>query len=173
MCRWWGRNYRVMNSFHTGSGTGGGGANGGLGTAFPSAATFPHYALQQGLPFNLYGYSPYSPDYSYPTSYYNVYGGGAQYPLYGAGANGLVTGGSTAAAAAFYPYLHQFGHSNGGGAATYSTGQGYGVHHQYPHYLFQYSTMASAGFPQHYAAGPMSLTPSAPTQAVCFTLQQA
>ncbi|KAK9167811.1 hypothetical protein Scep_003002 [Stephania cephalantha] len=97
--------------------------------------------------------------------YYNVYGGGAQYPLYGAGANGLVTGGSTAAAAAFYPYLHQFAHSNGGGAATYSTGQGYGVHHQYPHYLFQYSTMASAGFPQHYAAGPMSLAPSAPTQA--------
>ncbi|KAK8669266.1 hypothetical protein V6N13_106702 [Hibiscus sabdariffa] len=40
-------------------------------TAFSSAAaTFPphYYAIQQGFPFNLYGYSPCSPDYSnYPT----------------------------------------------------------------------------------------------------------
>ncbi|KAG6719458.1 hypothetical protein I3843_03G011300 [Carya illinoinensis] len=43
-----GRNFRVMGSFQTGFG-------GGVGTAFPSAATFPHYAIQQGIPYNLYG----------------------------------------------------------------------------------------------------------------------
>ncbi|XP_077224595.1 uncharacterized protein LOC143857927 isoform X2 [Tasmannia lanceolata] len=131
-----GRNFRVMNSYHTG-------VQGGVGTAFPSAANFPHYAIQQGIPYNVYGYSPYSPDYTYPTSYYNVYGGGTagQYPMYG-GAN------------SFYPYF-QFGH--GSGAAAYAPGQGYGV--QYPH-LFQYSAMNSTGatsFPQHY--GPISIAP--------------
>ena len=44
-----GRNFRVMGSFQTGF-------QGGVGTAFPSAATFPHYAIQQGIPYNLYGY---------------------------------------------------------------------------------------------------------------------
>ena len=44
-----GRNFRVMGSFQTGFG-------GAVGTAFPSAATFPHYAIQQGIPYNLYGY---------------------------------------------------------------------------------------------------------------------
>ena len=38
-----------MGSFQTGF-------QGGVGTAFPSAATFPHYAIQQGIPYNLYGY---------------------------------------------------------------------------------------------------------------------
>lgn len=38
-----------MGSFQTGG-------YGGVGTAFPSAATFPHYAIQQGIPYNLYGY---------------------------------------------------------------------------------------------------------------------
>lgn len=47
-----GRNMRGMSGFQTG------GFHGGVGTAFASAATFPHYALQQGFPFNLYaGYS--------------------------------------------------------------------------------------------------------------------
>lgn len=44
-----GRNLRVMGSFQTGFG-------GGVGSAFPSAATFPHYAIQQGIPYNVYGY---------------------------------------------------------------------------------------------------------------------
>lgn len=44
-----GRNFRVMGSFQTGFG-------GGVGSAFPSAATFPHYAIQQGIPYNVYGY---------------------------------------------------------------------------------------------------------------------
>lgn len=39
----------------TAGGAGGGGYQGGVGTAFPSAA-FPHYAIQQGIPYNLYGY---------------------------------------------------------------------------------------------------------------------
>ncbi|ONM35939.1 RNA-binding (RRM/RBD/RNP motifs) family protein [Zea mays] len=43
------------------------GIQGGLGAAFPSHATFPHYAIPQGLPFHVYGYSPYTPDYGYPT----------------------------------------------------------------------------------------------------------
>ncbi|XP_058090001.1 uncharacterized protein LOC131236684 isoform X2 [Magnolia sinica] len=148
-----GRNFRVMNSYQTGGGT-----------AFPSAASFPHYAIQQGFPYNVFGYSPYSPEYTYPTSYYNAYGGGAtaQYPMYG-GAAGMVTG-----TAAFYPYF-QFGH--GSGAAPYPHGQGYNM--QYPHHhLFQYSAMNSTSFPQHYL-GPMSLPPTPPPQAVSFALQQA
>lgn len=45
------RNLRMMNSFHTS------GLQGGLGgTAYPTAATFPHYAVQQGIPYNVYGY---------------------------------------------------------------------------------------------------------------------
>ncbi|XVF37333.1 hypothetical protein REPUB_Repub19eG0136800 [Reevesia pubescens] len=62
-----GRNFRVMSGFRTGFGGGVGSA----GTAFAASATassFPHYAIQQGIPYNVYGYSPYSPDYSnYPT----------------------------------------------------------------------------------------------------------
>ncbi|MCD7462160.1 hypothetical protein HAX54_047880 [Datura stramonium] len=60
-----GRNFRVMSGFQGGFQAAA--AAGGLGTAFPSATTFPHYAIQQGIPYNLYGYSPYSPDYTYPT----------------------------------------------------------------------------------------------------------
>lgn len=55
--KWWngnagggGRNVRVMGSFQTGFG------GVGTATAFASAATFPHYAIQQGIPYNLYGY---------------------------------------------------------------------------------------------------------------------
>lgn len=157
-----GRNFRVMGSFQTGFG-------GGVGTAFPSAATFPHYAIQQGIPYNLYGYSPYSPDYTYPTSYYNVYGGGTtQFPMYGAGPGGVITG---AGAAAFYPYL-QFGEGSGGAATGYTSGQGYGVN--YPHHMFQYPAINSTGgtYPQHYGA-PMSLAPSPALQSVCFAVPQA
>ncbi|XP_068653227.1 uncharacterized protein [Aristolochia californica] len=143
------RNFRVMNSFHSG-------LRGGVGAAFPSAATFPHYAIQQGIPYNVY--SQYSPDYNYPTSYYNVYGGGSssQYPLYG-GATGMATG-----TAAFYPYF-QFGH--GSGPTGYSPGQGYGM--QYPQ-IFQYSPVNStagvSSFAQHYG-GPMSFAPTPAAQA--------
>lgn len=28
----------------------------GMGTAFASPTTYPHYAIQQGIPYNLYGY---------------------------------------------------------------------------------------------------------------------
>lgn len=87
-------------------------------------------------------------------SYYSVYGGAAaQYPVYGTGLGGLMTG----AATAFYPYL-QFGEGNGGAtAASLTSGQGYGV---YPHHLFQYSAINSTGnYPQNYGA-PMSLAPT-------------
>ncbi|XAR55678.1 hypothetical protein NMG60_11035834 [Bertholletia excelsa] len=161
-----GRNVRVMNSFQTGAGFGGG-----VGAAFPSAATFPHYAIQQGIPFNLYGYSPYAPDYTYPTSYYSVYGGAAsQYPIYGTGASGMMTGATAAAAAAaFYPYLNytaEAGGSSGGAATGYSggAGQGYGIH--YPHQLFHYSPITSSGaggYPHHFGA-PISL--AAPTASL-------
>ncbi|XP_020214347.1 RNA-binding protein 24-B isoform X1 [Cajanus cajan] len=156
-----GRNFRVMGSFQTGFG-------GGVGSAFPSAATFPHYAIQQGIPYNVYGYSPYSPDYTYPTSYYGVYGGAtAQYPVYGSGPGGMMTG-----AAAFYPYL-QYGEGSGGGTTGgYTSGQGYGVN--YPPQLFQYSPIASTaagGYAQHYGT-PMSLAPSPALQSgVTMALQ--
>ncbi|XP_008786462.1 RNA-binding protein 24 isoform X1 [Phoenix dactylifera] len=142
------RNFRVMKSFQAG-------LQGGLGTAFPSPATFPHYAIQQGIPYNVYGYSSYSPEYTYPTSYYNVYGGAAaQYPFYGGATTGLVTG-----TTAFYPYF-QLG--QGGGTAPYPHGQGYGV--QYPQ-MFQYSAMTTTGFLAQHYGGPMSLAPSPQAQA--------
>lgn len=153
------------------------GGAGGMGTtAFPSATAFPHYAIHQGIPFpatNLYGYSPYSPDYTYPTSYYNVYGGtNGQYPFYGAsvGATGggtMITAASAAAAAAFYPYLNMAE----GGHGNYATGQSYGV---YPHHLYQYSAMnSSGGYAQQYGT-PISLAATPSLQpAVCFAVPQA
>ncbi|XP_038694175.1 RNA-binding protein 24-A-like isoform X2 [Tripterygium wilfordii] len=159
-----GRNLRVMSAFQTGFG--------GAAATFASAATFPHYGFQQGIPYNLYGYPPYSTDYTYPTSYYNMYGGaaaGAQYPMYG---TGMMTG--------FYPYL-QFGEGSGGAATTTgyaSGGQGYGV--QYPHHhLLQYSsinstTAAAGGYPHHYGHGaPLSLASTPALQSVCFAVPQA
>ncbi|XP_050203978.1 probable RNA-binding protein ARP1 isoform X2 [Mercurialis annua] len=128
-----GRNLRVMRSYHTAFAS----------PSFPQA----QYAIQQGIPYNVYGYSP---DYSYPTSYYNVYGGtNAQFPMYGSGHSGMLSG-------AFYPYL-QFGEGNSG----YTSGQNYGV--QYPHPLFQYSA-ASGGYAQHYGT-PFSLAPTASLQS--------
>lgn len=94
-------------------------------------------------------------------SYYNVYGGGTtQFPMYGAGPGGVITG---AGAAAFYPYL-QFGEGSGGAATGYTSGQGYGVN--YPHHMFQYPAINSTGgtYPQHYGA-PMSLAPSPALQS--------
>ncbi|KAK1309623.1 hypothetical protein QJS10_CPA08g01220 [Acorus calamus] len=157
-----GRNFRAMKAFNT---TGiQQGAGGGVGTAFPTPAatttTFPHYAIQQGIPpFNLYGYSPYS-DYNYPTSCYNMYGGGAtQYPIYG-GATGVMTAGTTA----FYPYF-QFGQSGGGGAAyTHNNGYATTAALQYPH-LYQYSAFASStgtlGLAQHYGGSVSIANPTA------------
>ncbi|XP_016497781.1 uncharacterized protein LOC107816572 isoform X2 [Nicotiana tabacum] len=153
-----GRNFRVMSGFQGGFQTAAGG--GGLGTAFPSAATFPHYAIQQGIPYNLYGYSPYSLDYTYPTGYYSVYGGAAsQYPVYGTAASGVLS----SAAAAFYPYMN-FGEGNGGGTTGYTAAsQGYGGV-QYPHHLFQYSAAAinstGGGYPAQHYGTPISLAPS-------------
>ncbi|KAG0494363.1 hypothetical protein HPP92_005357 [Vanilla planifolia] len=146
------RSFRVMKSFQ-------GGLQGGMATAFPSPVTFPHYAIQQGIPYNVYGYSPYSPDYTYPTAYYNVYGGGtAQYPLYGGttACNGMATGTN-----AFYPYF-QFGHGQ----------TGYGL--QYPQ-LFQYSNMSSTagltGFAgQQYGVTPLSLGLNTPAQVAGMAL---
>ncbi|XP_058006096.1 probable RNA-binding protein ARP1 isoform X2 [Hevea brasiliensis] len=47
-----GRNFKVLKSFHTGF-------QGGVGTLpFPSTTTPPHYAIQQGISYTLYGYSP-------------------------------------------------------------------------------------------------------------------
>ncbi|KAG0492233.1 hypothetical protein HPP92_005631 [Vanilla planifolia] len=103
------RSFRVMKSFQ-------GGLQGGMATAFPSPVTFPSLCYPTGESYNVYGYSPYSPDYNYPTAYYNVYGGGtAQYPLYGGNTacNGMATGTN-----AFYPYF-QFGHGQTGYGLQY------------------------------------------------------
>ncbi|KAL3845729.1 hypothetical protein ACJIZ3_003132 [Penstemon smallii] len=154
-----GRNIRVVaGGFHQR------GFNGVGTTAYTSAAAFPHYSIQQGIPYNLYaGYSPYSAEYAYPTSYYGVYGGAsAQYPaVYGSGSSGLLS----SAAAAYYPYLN-FGEGTTGAATGYSPNQGgYGTV-QYPHHhLFQYPAMNSTGlYPQHYGT-PMSLAPPTPLQS--------
>ncbi|PKA57152.1 Glycine-rich RNA-binding protein [Apostasia shenzhenica] len=142
--------FRVMKGFQ-----------GGIATAFPSPVTFPHYAIQQGVPYNVYGYSPYSTDYSYPMAYYNLYGGGAaQYPLFGGAAAG--TGMVSTGTNAFYPYF-QFGHGQTAG---------YGM--QYPQ-LFQYSAMGSTaaitGFAgQQYGVAPVSLAPSTPAQVSGMTM---
>jgi len=96
-------------------------------------------------------------------SYYGVYGGAtAQYPVYGSGPGGMMTG-----AAAFYPYLQYGGEGSGGGGTSggYSSGQGYGVNYA-PH-LFQYSPIASTAagaYAQHYGT-PMSLAPSPALQS--------
>ncbi|GMI84038.1 hypothetical protein like AT1G33470 [Hibiscus trionum] len=117
---------------------------------FPTATLPPHYyAIQQGFPFNLYGYSPCS---SYPANYYNVYGGATgQYPVYG---GGLITG----TGAAFYPYLFGEGMASGATGVVYPSDQGYDSH--FPHHLFHYSTGC---YPQHYGA-PMALAPTPPLQ---------
>ncbi|XP_052202737.1 uncharacterized protein LOC127808296 isoform X2 [Diospyros lotus] len=162
---------RVMGGFQRG------GFGGGLGAAFPSAAAMPHYAIQQGIPYNVYGYSPYSADYTYPTafgqSYYGVYGGAtSQYPIYGAGGGASLLTGASAAAAAFYPYVN-FGEAGGGATATYAgAGRTYGGVH-YPQHLFHYSPVTSTGgYPNHYAA-PMSLPSTPPLQSVSFAVPQA
>ncbi|CAA0837708.1 RNA-binding (RRM/RBD/RNP motifs) family protein [Striga hermonthica] len=156
-----GRNIRVIGGFHH---------QAAIGAAFTSAATFPHYSIQQGIPYNLYGYSPYSADYAYPTSYYGLYGGtSTQYQLYGSGNNGLVTGSS--ASAYYNPYL-SFNEGTIGGATGYSSaGQGgsggaYGVHYPHQHqHLFQYSPINSTAiFPSHYGT-PVSLAPPNPLQS--------
>ncbi|XP_062207641.1 uncharacterized protein LOC133909290 isoform X2 [Phragmites australis] len=155
------RSFRVMKSFSQQTGI-----QGALGAAFPPHATFPHYATPQGLPYHVYGYSPYTPDYSYPTNYYNIYGG-AQYPFYGGAAAGMMTGTNP-----FYPYF-QFGQS-GNTTTNYTSGQGYNL--QYPHML-HFSTAASTaaavtGFAQQYG-GPLSLAASPLAQAVCVPIKQA
>ncbi|XP_011095164.1 RNA-binding protein 24 isoform X1 [Sesamum indicum] len=152
-----GRNIRVVGGggFHQGAGAGAAGFQG-------FASTFPHYSIQQGIPYNLYaGYSPYSPEYAYPTSYYGVYGGGSpQYPLYGTGS----TGGLLSSAAAYYPYLNLSSEGTGG-AAAYSASQGYAGGLQYPHHLFQYSAINSTAiYPPHYGT-PVSLAPPTPLQS--------
>lgn len=45
-----GRNFMVMNAFQGGFGGAAAAA------AFPSPSNFSHYAIQQGIPYNLYGY---------------------------------------------------------------------------------------------------------------------
>lgn len=172
-------NYRggMMNNFQQQQ-TGGGGATVAAATAFGSTTCFPHYPLQQGVPYPLYaGYSPYSADYSpYHTGgYYNVYGGGnvnGQYAaMYGSTAGG---GGGllSSAAAAFYPYLQmQIGDVTGGGGG----GGQYHPHPQFHHLFPSYSPINStAAFPhQHYATTSISLAPAPPLQSVCFAIPQA
>ncbi|XP_042463016.1 RNA-binding protein 38-like isoform X2 [Zingiber officinale] len=144
------------------------GGAGGAGAALPPAiaSCFPHYAIQQGVPFGLYGYAPYSLDYSYPTSYYNVYEGAtAQYPAYGS-------------PAAYYPNYFQFG---GGGGATGRTapaaatalangGQmGYNV--SYPTAMLHYPTAVAStpagitAFGQHFGAGPLPIAATSTAQS--------
>ncbi|KAL9251488.1 putative RNA-binding protein ARP1 [Drosera capensis] len=138
----------VMNNFPMGYG------GAGLGTVFPAvaaaamAASFPHYSVQQGIPFpNLYGYSPYNvADYSYATNYYGMHGAAAQYPAYGAAVCGSMM---SSAASGYYPYT-PFIEGNGDTATSvaYSAEAGHsnGFHYQ-PHHLLHYG---SSTFPQNH-----------------------
>ncbi|KAL6512181.1 hypothetical protein OROGR_021778 [Orobanche gracilis] len=169
----------IGGGFHQGDGT--------TSAAFASAAaTFPQYSIQQGIPYNqLYGYSPYSAEYAYPThdlqkgagpagrisNYYGVYGGAsAQYQLYGSSNNGLVANGANVSAY-YNPYLN-FNDGMTGGATGYSASSqgGYGAYYL-PHHLFQYSPINSNGmYPPHYG----TLVPHTPLQSgVTMTLHHA
>lgn len=101
--------------------------------------------------------------------YYSVYGGvTGQFPMYGTGASGLLSG--AAAAAAFYPYLN-FGEGSGGATTGYTpASQGYGV--QYPHHLFPYSATVNttAGYPAQHFANPISLAHTAPMQSGLYII---
>ncbi|XP_021685178.1 probable RNA-binding protein ARP1 isoform X1 [Hevea brasiliensis] len=132
-----GRNFRVMKSFHAGF-------QGGVGTLpFPSTPTLPHCAIQQGIPFTLYGYSP---NYTCPTSYYGSSGGtSCHYLVYGTVANGTIAGSNSN----FYPYMQY----------------GVGFDFQYPQHHFQYPIVATSGVPQHYSP-PMTLNAIPHSQAI-------
>lgn len=86
----------VMSPFSTASHSGG--------PAFVGGPAFPHssyYNSQHGLPnYQIYGFSPYSQDYSYQANTYNVPYGVPQYPQVFTGAPGTVANPS------LYPYLH-------------------------------------------------------------------
>ncbi|KAK9757513.1 hypothetical protein RND81_01G167400 [Saponaria officinalis] len=146
------------NNRENGYGAAGGGARAGfIGTAGGAGAgnAYPQYAIQQGIPLApYYGYPPYSSDYSYPTGYYGVHGGGAtQYQMYGSAGAGVGSG----MMSCFYPYNLQYGDQTNA-ATSYSTGamQSYGV--PYPNHAYQFS---SAAYPyQHYSA-PMSFASAA------------
>ncbi|XP_015573928.1 probable RNA-binding protein ARP1 isoform X2 [Ricinus communis] len=96
---------------------------GGVGTAFPSTPTqLPHYAIQQGIPCALYGYSP---SYTCPTAYYSACGGtSSHYVVYGTVGNGTVSNSN------FYPYMQY-------------------LDFQYPQHHFQYPIIASSGVHPH------------------------
>ncbi|KAF8116360.1 hypothetical protein N665_0019s0039 [Sinapis alba] len=139
-----GRSVKVTSPFKTHFGTA---------AALPSPHPFSHYTLPYTNPF---GFSSYSMDYNYPTSYYNVYGGAtAQLPMY---STGPMTG---VGAAAYYPYL-QF--AEGNGPVT-----GYAPLH-YPNHMFHYST--GGNYP-HHNGSPVSLAPSPVIPSVCFAVPQA
>ncbi|CAG7901949.1 unnamed protein product [Brassica rapa] len=87
--------------------------------------TFSHYPQ---LPLNLFGYSPYSSDYSpFPTSLYGVYDcySGGQYGLYSNGNGG--SGGLTAAAASAAPF-YPCGSGGGHGGVQFTQPQPF-YHH--------------------------------------------
>ncbi|KFK44379.1 hypothetical protein AALP_AA1G249800 [Arabis alpina] len=113
----------------------------------PPPPNFPHYH-----PINLFGYSPYSSDYSpFPTSLYGMYGcnsSAGQYGVYGNGGGG----GLTAAAPPFYPCGSGSGGSINGGAVHFSQPQPY-YHH-----------FSSYNNPHHYSPPTISLQQGLPLQ---------
>jgi hypothetical protein len=105
----------------------------------PQPPTFTHYPH---LPLNLFGYSPYSPDYSsFPTNLYGMYGctSGGQYGVYGNRNSG--GGGLTAAAASATPFYPCGG---GHGGVQFSQPQ------PFYHHLSSYN-------PHHYSPPTFSM----------------
>ncbi|XP_009103214.1 probable RNA-binding protein ARP1 isoform X3 [Brassica rapa] len=113
--------------------------------------TFSHYPQ---LPLNLFGYSPYSSDYSpFPTSLYGVYDcySGGQYGLYSNGNGG--SGGLTAAAASAAPF-YPCGSGGGHGGVQFTQPQPF-YHH-----------FSSYNNPHQYSPATISV------QQVCFAVPQ-
>eukprot|EP01018_Ginkgo_biloba_P024661 Gb_07133 [translate_table: standard] len=147
-----GNRFRIMTSFPTSLQTGGHG--------YPSGVSFPQsgqYALQQGFPYHVYGFSPYSADYPYQPNYYSPYGG-AQFPQ-------MYPGQGMISSTAVYPY-YQFNQPLQG-SAGYPQAQTVGVPH-----IFQYPSQGTgstvSSLPQHY--GAVISTPAAVIPSTGMTL---
>lgn len=155
-----GNRFRIVSSFQTGFQTAGG--------AYPGAPTFaqptPYAAIQQGFPYQAYGYSPYSTDYAYSPTYYNPYGG-SQFPLY------CGPGMISASPAALYPYF-QFTQPVQSTSPGYpQAGQSYSM--QVPQ-IMQYPAPATlSSLPQQYGGGMISIPTAVPPTGMTLALPAA
>lgn len=129
---------------------------------YPGRPTFPQhfgqYAFQEGFPYHIYGFSPYSTDYTYPPNYYNPYGG-TQFPhIYSS--QGMV---SSPVLYPCYPCNQPLQTANGG---SYPQAQILSV----PAHVLQFPTTAPgngiSSLPQQTYGGIMSTPAAVPATTV-------